>query len=84
MRKTMIGWPSNVLRFGLLLYRGALRSLMPTACKYYPSCSHYAEQAIERHGALKGLWLALRRLARCHPFASGGYDPVPERMTHLG
>jgi len=77
-------WPSAVLRAAILGYRGALRPVMPTACKHYPSCSQYAEQAIERHGALKGLWLSIRRIVRCHPLARGGYDPVPERLTDLG
>ncbi|MGI9615646.1 MAG: membrane protein insertion efficiency factor YidD [Acidimicrobiales bacterium] len=47
-------------------------------CRYLPTCSHYAAEAIERHGPVKGLWLALRRLSRCHPFGSFGFDPVPE------
>ena len=77
-------WATALLRSLILVYRGALRPVLPTACKHYPSCSQYAEQAINRHGAMAGLGLALRRLARCHPFSSGGYDPVPERMTTLG
>lgn len=48
-------------------------------CRFEPSCSHYAEQAVRQHGVGRGLWLAARRLARCHPFHAGGYDPVPER-----
>lgn len=51
--------------------------LLPAACRYYPTCSAYAIQALEKHGAAKGTWLALRRIARCHPFRPGGYDPVP-------
>jgi len=51
--------------------------LLPAACRYYPTCSDYAIQALEKHGAIRGSWLALRRIARCHPFRPGGYDPVP-------
>ena len=51
--------------------------ILPPSCRYAPSCSHYAIQAVERHGAARGGWLALRRLARCHPFGGHGYDPVP-------
>jgi putative membrane protein insertion efficiency factor len=48
-------------------------------CRFYPSCSCYAHAAIEKHGAVRGAWLALRRLLRCHPFNEGGYDPVPDK-----
>ena len=50
---------------------------MPPACRYFPSCSHYAVQALERHGAARGAWLAAWRILRCQPFGSAGYDPVP-------
>ena len=64
----------------ILLVRGyqvALSPLLPAACRYYPTCSHYAIEALEKHGALRGGWLAVKRIARCHPFRPGGFDPVP-------
>lgn len=64
----------------LLLLRGyqyAIRPLLGANCRFHPSCSDYALDAIERHGVVKGAWLALRRVARCHPYHPGGFDPVP-------
>ena len=60
-------------------HRLFLRPLMGPACRFAPSCSDYATQAVRRHGALRGSWLAARRLAHCHPWNAGGYDPVPDR-----
>jgi uncharacterized protein len=53
----------------------------PSPCRYLPTCSNYALDALERHGALKGGWLAVRRISRCHPWGSSGWDPVPERRA---
>ena len=61
----------------LRAYQYALRPLLGANCRFYPSCSDYAREAIERHGAARGSWLAARRLACCHPYHPGGYDPVP-------
>lgn len=68
----------KTLLLGLLRgYQYALRPLLGANCRFHPSCSEYAREAIERHGAVRGAWLAARRLARCHPYHDGGYDPVP-------
>ncbi len=58
-------------------YQMVLGPMLPPSCRYYPSCSTYAIEALERHGVWRGGWLALRRIGRCHPFRPGGYDPVP-------
>jgi putative membrane protein insertion efficiency factor len=66
------------LLIGLLKgYRFAISPLYGQVCRYYPSCSAYALEAVTVHGSLRGSWYALRRVARCHPWAAGGYDPVP-------
>ena len=59
------------------LYQRWVSPCLPPSCRFFPSCSEYAAQAVTRHGLFRGSWLALRRLLRCHPFHSGGYDPVP-------
>ncbi len=69
MRHALIGF--------LKLYRLVVSPLYGNVCRYYPSCSAYALRAVEVHGAANGSWLAMRRLLRCHPWAPGGYDPVP-------
>ena len=59
------------------LYRRWVSPALPPACRFVPSCSAYAEEALRKHGAARGSWLAARRLLRCHPFGGSGYDPVP-------
>ena len=68
MRKLIVG--------GLRVYQLMLSPMFPSACRYHPTCSEYMAQAVERHGALRGVWLGLKRLGRCHPFHAGGVDPV--------
>jgi putative membrane protein insertion efficiency factor len=66
------------LLIGLLrAYRFAISPLYGQVCRYHPSCSAYALEAVTVHGSLRGSWLAVRRVGRCHPWAAGGYDPVP-------
>ncbi len=76
MRPRRIG--ARLLLVALRVYQGYVSPLLPSACKFYPSCSRYACEAIERWGARQGIWLALRRVLRCRPLARGGCDPVPE------
>lgn len=75
-RKAISAFAVLVARILIHSYRMTLGVVLPTSCKFYPSCSHYAEQAIETYGAWRGGWLALKRVLRCHPFARGGFDPV--------
>ena len=61
----------------IMLYKGVVSPYLPASCRYDPSCSSYAYDAIEKHGLPKGAWLAMKRLGRCQPFGARGYDPVP-------
>ena len=64
----------------ILLYRRLLSPVLGQNCRYLPTCSQYALEAIEVHGGLRGGWLAMKRVGRCHPFREGGYDPVPKKV----
>ncbi|WP_208422524.1 membrane protein insertion efficiency factor YidD [Latilactobacillus fragifolii] len=75
MRKILIG----LIRF----YQAGISPLLPPSCRYYPTCSSYMIQAIQKHGAILGLMMGIGRILRCHPFIRGGYDPVPEHFTVL-
>ena len=68
----------KILLFFILIYRYTISPLLGDNCRYLPTCSHYMEEAIEKHGTWRGFWLGLKRLGRCHPWHEGGYDPVPE------
>ena len=67
----------SILLFLIRCYRRFISPLFPPCCRFYPTCSTYAMQAIEKYGAAKGGWLAFKRIMRCHPFHDGGYDPLP-------
>jgi putative membrane protein insertion efficiency factor len=63
--------------FLIKVYQRTLSRVMPPSCRFYPSCSEYGVQALQKYGIFKGGWLTVKRVARCHPFNPGGYDPVP-------
>jgi putative membrane protein insertion efficiency factor len=67
----------TVVLGAIKLYQRFLSPLLPPSCRFVPSCSRYAYEAIEKYGLLKGGWLGIKRISRCHPFNAGGYDPVP-------
>lgn len=70
--------PVKVVFLGLInFYQKAISPLTPPSCRFYPTCSHYAKEAITKHGAFKGGFLSVKRILKCHPFHPGGYDPVP-------
>jgi putative membrane protein insertion efficiency factor len=66
------------LFLGLIrLYQKTISEVVPSSCRFYPSCSQYGYEAIQKYGMLRGSWMAVKRVGRCHPFHPGGYDPVP-------
>ncbi len=66
-----------LLTLPILFYRACISPLTPPACRFTPTCSQYALEALRKHGPLRGSWLAVKRIARCHPWGGSGYDPVP-------
>ena len=70
-------WPALAAMFAIQVYRMAISPLLGPTCRFEPTCSQYGLEALHKHGFLKGLWLTVRRIGRCHPFHPGGYDPVP-------
>jgi putative membrane protein insertion efficiency factor len=73
--------PRNLMVLVLRFYRAAISPLYGDVCRYYPSCSSYTLQAIQQYGATRGSWMGARRIARCHPWAAGGVDDVPQRVA---
>lgn len=75
--KALKGLLSKLMLALIAFYRTCISPLLPPTCRYTPTCSQYAQEAIRKYGPFKGGWLALRRILRCHPFGGSGYDPVP-------
>lgn len=74
--------PAGMVLRGLIRgYQLLLSPVLPACCRFAPSCSHYAIEAVAKHGAVAGSWLAAKRICRCHPWNDGGWDPVPEPKT---
>lgn len=72
----------HVLKILIRAYQLLLSPLLGPSCRFYPSCSHYGLEAIEQHGAMRGTWLTIKRISRCHPWHEGGFDPVPACHKH--
>lgn len=68
---------ARLLMLPVYLYKGAISPHLPKSCRFEPTCSTYAIEALRKHGAIRGSWLTIRRLSRCHPWGGSGYDPVP-------
>ncbi len=72
-----------VLIFLIRIYQKAISPFFPSSCRFYPSCSHYGVEALRQHGTLRGGWLTIKRISKCHPYHEGGFDPVPQKGTHF-
>lgn len=77
MEREMVGWITAITIGLIRVYQRLISPIMPQACRFYPSCSEYMRQAILKHGILPGVWMGIKRIARCHPWNVGGQDPVP-------
>ncbi len=84
LRRAVAAVPRLMLRAPILLYRYTLSSFLGRQCRYLPTCSAYADEAIARHGAWAGGWMAAARLCRCHPWGGHGFDPVPQCLPAQG
>lgn len=78
LARALIRLPRSILRGLVRCYQAVLSPFIGNQCRFHPSCSNYALEALEHHGAIRGSWLAVKRLGRCHPFHAGGFDPVPD------
>ena len=74
---SLLSFLAWLLILPIRFYQRAISPFMPASCRFTPTCSQYAVEALRKHGPLRGLWLSLRRLLRCHPWGGSGYDPVP-------
>ncbi len=84
MTQTVLNLPRRVLVLSVRFYQATLSPNFGGHCRYFPSCSEYAIEALTTHGALRGVWLTVRRLLRCHPLGGAGYDPVPGNPFNRG
>lgn len=75
--------PAYILIFPIKIYKYTISPLLPASCRHVPTCSEYAIEALKVHGVFKGSWLAIRRISRCHPWGTHGYDPVPPRKSKI-
>ena len=77
MSSGILSWPRRAVAFLIRGYQRVISPALPPSCRFTPTCSQYTLEAVTRYGALRGGWLGVKRIARCHPFHPGGYDPVP-------
>ena len=73
----VLGFPRSIFVGMIRFYQRFISPLTPPSCRFHPTCSEYTRQAIVRHGVVRGIWLGIRRILKCHPFHPGGFDPVP-------